>query len=70
MKQKIAFAVIMGLINTGIISLVLVSLNIGFTKGFLLAWLSSWIIAFVIVIPGILFFSPIVQAFVERRFAK
>ena len=58
MKQKIAFAVIMGLINTGIISLVLGSLNIGFTKGFLLAWLSPWIIAFVILNPWYFIFQP------------
>lgn len=67
MKQRIAFAVIMGFINTCIISFTLVGVNVGFTEQFLPVWLRSWAIAFVIVIPGILFFGPRVQALISRR---
>lgn len=70
MKQKLAFAIIMGIINTCIISFTLVSVNVGFTEKFLPIWLRSWAIAFIIVIPGILIFGPRVQAFVDRRFNK
>jgi hypothetical protein len=69
MKPRIAFAVIMGMINTCIISFTLVSVNIGFNDRFLPIWLRSWSIAFFIVIPGILFFGPKVQAFVNKRFS-
>lgn len=66
MKQRIAFAVIMGFINTCIISFTLVTVNVGFTERFLEIWLRSWAIAFCIVIPGILFFGPRVQALINK----
>ncbi len=67
MKQRVAFAVIMGFINTCIISFTLVSVNVGFTDQFMAIWLRSWAIAFAIVIPGILFFGPRVQALISKR---
>lgn len=68
MKQKIAFAMIMGVITTGIISFSLVSINIGFVAKFLVIWLKSWIMAYTIVIPVILLVGPRVQKMVEALF--
>ncbi|MCF0043310.1 DUF2798 domain-containing protein [Dyadobacter fanqingshengii] len=68
MKQKIAFAMIMGVITTGIISFSLVSINIGFVANFLVIWLKSWIMAYTIVIPVILLVGPRVQKMVEALF--
>ena len=68
MKQKIAFAMIMGVITTGIISFSLVSINIGFVANFLVIWLKSWIMAYAIVIPVILLVGPRVQKMVEALF--
>lgn len=68
MKRKIAFALLMGVVTTGIISFVLLALNLGFTAAFLKAWLRSWSIAYVIVIPAILLIGPRVQAQVDRIF--
>ncbi|SKC01612.1 DUF2798 domain-containing protein [Dyadobacter psychrophilus] len=68
MKQKIAFAMIMGVITTGIISFSLVSINIGFVANFLVIWLKSWIMAYTIVIPVILLVGPRVQKMVETLF--
>ncbi|MCF0050104.1 DUF2798 domain-containing protein [Dyadobacter chenwenxiniae] len=68
MKQKIAFAMIMGVITTGIISFSLVSINIGFVANFLVIWLKSWIMAYAIVIPVILIVGPSVQKMVEALF--
>lgn len=42
MKRKIAFALSMGVVTTGIISLVLIVLNRGMAEGFVLTWLRSW----------------------------
>ena len=67
MKQRVAFAVIMGFINTCIISFTLVSVNVGFTDQFMAIWLRSWAIAFAIGIPSILFFGPRVQALISKR---
>jgi hypothetical protein len=66
MKQKIAFALIMGIVTTGIISFTLISINIGFTEKFLYIWLRSWAMAYIVVIPAILIIGPLVQKLVNR----
>ena len=66
MKNKIAFAMVMGIITTGIISFVLISINIGFTDSFIRIWLKSWGIAYVVVIPAIIIIGPLVQKFVDK----
>lgn len=65
-KRKIAFALLMGVVTTGIISFVLIVLNLGFSSGFLLTWLRSWSIAYLIVIPAILLVGPRLQAQIDR----
>lgn len=66
LKRKIAFALSMGVVTTGIISFVLLALNLGFSSGFAGAWLRSWGIAYVIVIPAILLIGPRLQARIDR----
>lgn len=70
MKQKIAFAGIMGLVTTGIISLTLISVNIGFSDSFLVIWLRSWSMAYIVVVPVILLVGPKVQALVNLLFEE
>lgn len=65
-KRKIAFALLMGILTTGLISFTLLALNVGFSKGFVLIWLRSWGIAYLIVIPAILLIGPRLQAQVDR----
>jgi hypothetical protein len=67
MKQKIAFALIMGIITTGIISFSLISINIGYNEKFLKIWLKSWVMAYFIVIPAILIIGPMVQKVIDKR---
>ncbi|MEX2695110.1 DUF2798 domain-containing protein [Rhizobium mongolense] len=66
LKRKIAFALSMGIITTGIISFFLLALNLGFSKGFILTWLRSWSIGYLIVIPAILLIGPRLQVHVDR----
>jgi hypothetical protein len=66
LKRKIAFALAMGVVTTGLISFVIISVNLGFTEHFARQWLRSWSIAYAIVIPAILMIGPRVQAVVER----
>ncbi len=66
MKQKVVFALLMGIITTGIVSFTLLGINRGFAPGFAWAWLRSWAIAYVVVIPVILTFSPLVQRVAKR----
>ncbi|MFT2215381.1 DUF2798 domain-containing protein [Rhizobium giardinii] len=66
LKRKIAFALSMGIVTTGIISFVLLALNLGFSDGFAGVWLRSWGTAYVIVIPAILLIGPRLQAKVDR----
>jgi len=68
MRQRIAFAMIMGVITTGIISFALISLNIGFVANFLVIWLKSWSMSYLIVIPAILLIGPKVQKLVDDIF--
>ncbi len=66
LRRKIAFALSMGVVTTGIISFVLIALNVGFSKGFALLWLQSWGIAYAVVVPAILLVGPVLQAQIER----
>jgi hypothetical protein len=65
-KQRIVFALLMGIITTGIISFTLISINIGFSEQFWKIWLRSWGMAYMVVIPAILFLGPKVQVLVSR----
>lgn len=65
-KRKIAFALSMGIVTTGIISFALIALNIGFPDGFTRVWLRSWVVAYVLVIPAILLVGPWLQSRVDR----
>ena len=66
LKRKIAFAMSLGVLTTGIISFVLLALNLGITPGFVSTWLRSWLVGYVIVIPAILAIGPRLQAQVDR----
>jgi hypothetical protein len=66
MKEKIVFALLMGVITTGIISFSLIGINLGFTNNFISIWLKSWVLAYVIVIPAILFIGPKVQKLSDK----
>ncbi|PSR55506.1 DUF2798 domain-containing protein [Adhaeribacter arboris] len=70
MKQKIAFALLMGIVTTGIISFTLIGINIGFGEKFLAIWLRSWLMGYAVVIPAILFIGPKVQLFVQYLFKE
>lgn len=68
LKRKIAFALSMGIVTTGIISLVLVLMNSGLSEGFVRTWLRCWLVSYLIVIPAILLVGPRLQARVDRIF--
>jgi hypothetical protein len=70
MKQKIAFALIMGVVTTGLISFTLVSVNIGFVDRFVWIWLRSWLMAYIIAIPAILLIGPRIEKLVNHIFRK
>lgn len=69
LKRRIAFALSMGVVTTGIISFTIISLNLGFTDNFARLWLRSWGTAYLIVIPAILLIGPRVQAGIDRLIA-
>ena len=70
LKQKITFALLMGIVTTGIISFTLISVNLGFTERFMQTWLRSWAMAYGVVIPAILIIGPRVQVLVDRIVKK
>lgn len=58
----------MGSITTGIISFTLISINMGFNGRFIYTWMRSWGLAYMVVIPVILFVAPRVQHLVDIFF--
>jgi Kef-type K+ transport system membrane component KefB len=68
LKQKIAFAFLMGFVTTGLVSFTVVSVNIGLTEDFGRIWLQSWSVAYLVIIPIILIVSPLIQRFVRFLF--
>lgn len=69
-KKKIAFAMIMGIVTTCIISFLLISINVGFTENFLKIWIKSWMLAYAIAIPAILLIAPRIERLVDRLFRE
>ena len=70
MKHRIAFAMIMGIITTGIVSFTLIAVNVGFAQKFITVWVRSWALAYVVAIPAILVISPQVMLFVNHLFRE
>jgi hypothetical protein len=66
LKRKVAFALSMGVVTTGVISFALLALNLGFPQEFLSMWLRSWGIGYLIVTPAILLIGPRLQARIDR----
>lgn len=66
MKNKIGFALTMGIITTGIISFTLISVNIGYSQRFMNIWLRSWGMAYIVAVPAILIIGPPIQKLVDK----
>jgi Protein of unknown function (DUF2798) len=70
MKQKIAFALLMGIVTTGLISFTLIYVNVGFKNTFLETWIKSWLIAYSLAVPAVLFVGPLIQKLVTNLFRE
>lgn len=70
MKKKIAFAFIMAIFTTGIVTFAAISVNLGFTADFFKIWLKSWGISYIVAIPAILFIAPKIQSLVDYLFIE
>jgi hypothetical protein len=70
MKHKFIFALIMGMITTGLVSFTLTSYHVGFGTRFLGRWLTSWSIAIAPALFSILFISPKVLVLVNSLSQK
>ncbi|HOZ88291.1 MAG TPA: DUF2798 domain-containing protein [Bacteroidia bacterium] len=68
MKEKLAFAMLMGIVTTCIISFTLIAINVGFSARFLTIWLRSWGLAYMVAIPAILVIGPKIQLLVNHLF--
>lgn len=66
-KEEIIFASCMSFITTFFVTLVIVSINVGFNKNFLPIWLRTWGIAFFLVGLSILYFAPVLRKIIQKR---
>ena len=60
-RAHLKFALITGLVVTSYITFTLVAINIGFGHNFLMKWFRSWLIAYVLVVPSLLFVGPFIR---------
>lgn len=60
-KSDLKFAIVYGFLVTSYISFTIAFVNIGFSQKFIYTWLRSWSIAFILVVPSLLFVSPLVK---------
>lgn len=65
-KRKVAFALLMGVVTTGIISFAILVLNVGLSEGFVAKWLRSWGVGYLIVVPVILLMGPRLQSRIDQ----
>jgi hypothetical protein len=68
MKNRIAFALLMGIITTGLTTFALIYLNLGFGSAFVKVWMRSWGLAYLIVIPIILAVGPRLRGLITSLF--
>lgn len=64
-KANLKFALITGLVVTSYITFTLVSVNLGFKPDFVFVWLRSWLIAYILVVPSLLFVGPFIRKKLE-----
>jgi hypothetical protein len=69
-KRKIVFASLMGIVTTGLVSLTVVLVNLGFTAAFWRIWAKSWSVAFLVVVPVILIVAPLIERLVGLLFEE
>lgn len=69
-KRRIVFAFLMGTVTTGLVSLTVVLINLGFADTFWRIWLKSWATAFLVVVPVILLVSPQIARLVDFLFKE
>ena len=64
--ELLVFSFFMVLLNSGIISLVLSIVHLGFESHTLYVWLKSWGLGFVVAYPMVIVLSPLVRKLVDR----
>jgi len=69
MKKKIAFALLMSTVTTGIVSFTVIAANMGFKPHFYEMWLKSWLIAYLVAVPSILLIAPQIEKLVNKWFS-
>jgi hypothetical protein len=60
-KAQVKYALVTGLTVTSYITFTLIAINSGFKNHFLLTWLRSWFIAYLLVVPSLLFVAPFIR---------
>jgi len=60
-KAHLKFALITGLVVTSYITFTLVAVNVGFKNDFIFKWVRSWLIAYMLVVPSLLFVAPFIR---------
>jgi sterol desaturase/sphingolipid hydroxylase (fatty acid hydroxylase superfamily) len=66
LKYKAVFTLIMSTLMSGIMSLVVTLMNLGFEQGFGWPWIEAWVFSVLIAIPTMLMLTPLVDWLVKH----
>ena len=61
LKVHLKFALITGLVVISYVTFTLVAVNVGFKNDFIFKWVRSWLIAYMLVVPSLLFVAPFIR---------
>ena len=65
MKRRILFALVMGFVTTTLISFVLIAVNVGINRNFMMIWFRSWCLSYMIAVFAMLVIAPKIQSFID-----
>ena len=66
---RVVFALIMGFIMVGVVTLVTTTVNFGFKPGFMAYWAQTYLVGYCAAVPAIYLFAPIARSLTTKYLA-
>ena len=60
-RSAFKLAVVSAFVVTSYVTFTLVAVNVGLKNDFLFRWFQSWLIAFILVVPSLIFVGPFIK---------
>ena len=66
---RVVFALIMGFIMVGVVTLVTTAANYGFNSGFMAYWGNTYLVGYCAAVPAIYLFAPVARSLTAKYFS-